>query len=157
MIMKKVLLLSLALVVMFSASSCQKENVSLRTRSVSLSVVLPGAPATKAIADGEKALRLYYATYTEDGKMLSSLSNIVDGVAVSGKTATVKDPVACGVYRIKSPDGVLNIRKGPGASYDKVGQVKNGEAYTITKINGSWGYLKSGAGWINLSYTEKVK
>ena len=76
---------------------------------------------------------------------------------ISGKTTTVKDPVACGVYRIKSPDGVLNIRKGPGASYEKVGQVKNGEAYTITKINGSWGYLKSGAGWINLSYTEKVK
>ena len=77
---------------------------------------------------------------------------------ISGKTSTtVKDPVACGVYRVKSPDGVLNIRKGPGASYDKVGQVKNGEAYTITKINGSWGYLKSGVGWINLSYTEKVK
>ena len=77
---------------------------------------------------------------------------------ISGKTTTtVKDPVACGVYRIESPDGVLNIRKGPGASYDKVGQVKNGEAYTITKINGSWGYLKSGVGWINLSYTEKVK
>ena len=77
---------------------------------------------------------------------------------ISGKTtAAVKDPVACGVYRVKSPDGVLNIRKGPGASYDKVGQVKNGEAYTITKINGSWGYLKSGVGWINLSYTEKVK
>lgn len=78
---------------------------------------------------------------------------------ISGKTtaAVIKDPVACGVYRIKSPDGVLNIRKGPGASYDKVGQVKNGEAYTITKINGSWGYLKSGVGWINLSYTEKVK
>jgi hypothetical protein len=77
---------------------------------------------------------------------------------ISGKTTTtVKDPVACGVYRVKSPDGVLNIRKGPGASYDKVGQVKNGEAYTITKINGSWGYLKSGVGWINLSYAEKVK
>lgn len=77
---------------------------------------------------------------------------------ISGKTTTtVKDPVACGVYKIKSPDGVLNIRKGPGASYDKVGQVKNGEAFTITKINGSWGYLKSGVGWINLSYTEKVK
>lgn len=77
---------------------------------------------------------------------------------ISGKTTTtVKDPVACGVYRIKSPDGVLNVRKGPGASYDKAGEVKNGEAYTITKINGSWGYLKSGVGWINLSYTEKVK
>ena len=62
-----------------------------------------------------------------------------------------------GVYRIKSPDGVLNIRKGPGASYAKVGEVKNGEAYTIVKIQNNWGYLKSGAGWISLAYTEKVK
>lgn len=80
---------------------------------------------------------------------------------ISGKPATAKPAVqpsvACGLYRIKSPDGVLNIRKGPGSSYAKVGTVKNGEVYTITKINGNWGYLKSGAGWISLSYTEKVK
>ena len=66
-------------------------------------------------------------------------------------------PSSSSVYRIKSPDGVLNIRKGPGASYAKVGEVKNGEAYTITKVQNNWGHLKSGAGWISLAYTEKVK
>lgn len=67
----------------------------------------------------------------------------------------VTDPVACGVYKVTAD--VLNIRKGPGTSHPVVGSVKKGEAYTITKINGSWGYLKSGVGWIHLGYTQKVK
>lgn len=29
--------------------------------------------------------------------------------------------------------------------------------YEIVEINGNWGKLKSGIGWINLNYTEKVK
>ena len=62
---------------------------------------------------------------------------------------------ACGVYRVTANE--LNVRKGPGTSYEVATVVKNGEAYTITKINGKWGYLKSGAGWIHLGYTEKVK
>ena len=85
---------------------------------------------------------------------------LIQNYIKTGNTEIMKEVdnfTACGVYRIKSPDGVLNIRKGPGSSYEKVGQVKNGEAYTITKINGKWGYLKSGAGWIHLDYTEKVK
>ena len=52
----------------------------------------------------------------------------------------------------------LNIRKGPGTSYDIVGTVKKNEVYTIIKINGSWGYLKSKVGWINMgsSYVKKL-
>ena len=76
---------------------------------------------------------------------------------IEGKSVETLVPSSSSVYRIKSPDGVLNIRKGPGASYDKVGEVKNGEAYTIVKVQNNWGYLKSGAGWISLIYTEKVK
>lgn len=76
---------------------------------------------------------------------------------MEGKSVETSVPSSSSVYRIKSPDGVLNIRKGPGASYAKVGEVKNGEAYTIVKIQNNWGLLKSGAGWISLAYTEKVK
>lgn len=76
---------------------------------------------------------------------------------MEGKTVETSASVACGVYKVNSPDGVLNVRKGPGASYDISCVVKNGEAFTITKINGNWGYLKSGAGWINLKYTVRVK
>jgi hypothetical protein len=76
---------------------------------------------------------------------------------MEGKSVETSVPSSSSVYRIKSPDGVLNIRKGPGASYAKVGEVKNGEAYTIVKVQNNWGLLKSGAGWISLAYTEKVK
>lgn len=59
-----------------------------------------------------------------------------------------------GVYRVTAD--TLNVRKGPGASYDKVGSVPKGGAYTIVKVDGNWGFLKSGLGWIHLGYTEKV-
>ena len=74
---------------------------------------------------------------------------------IAGKSNTTQESVACGVYRVTA--NVLNVRKGPGTSYAVATTVKKGEAYTITKINGNWGYLKSGAGWISLAYTEKVK
>lgn len=50
----------------------------------------------------------------------------------------------------------LNIRKGPGVEYDIVGQLDTKYKYTITqkataRDGGTWGLLKSGAGWINIS------
>lgn len=63
-------------------------------------------------------------------------------------------------YVVKVTVSTLNIRSGPGLEYSKVGSVKKGEAYTVVeeKRNGSeaWGRLKSGAGWILLSATERV-
>jgi N-acetylmuramoyl-L-alanine amidase CwlA len=50
----------------------------------------------------------------------------------------------------------LNIRKGPGANYPKTGQHTGKGIFTITEIQNGWGKLKSGAGWICLSYTKKV-
>lgn len=50
----------------------------------------------------------------------------------------------------------LNIRAGVGTKNKITGVVKNKEIYTITDVNGSWGRLKSGKGWINLNYTKKL-
>jgi N-acetylmuramoyl-L-alanine amidase len=52
----------------------------------------------------------------------------------------------------------LNVRKGAGVSYDKVGELKKGDAYTIVKVKNNWGKLKSGLGWISLGtkYVERV-
>ena len=57
---------------------------------VAFSVTLPGSISTRSISDGEKALKLYYATYTDSGKMIESLSNTSDGVTISGKTASIR-------------------------------------------------------------------
>lgn len=64
-------------------------------------------------------------------------------------------------YLVKVTASVLNIRKGAGANTTKVGEVYEGDVYTIVdeKTNKSgekWGKLKSGAGWIALKYTKKV-
>lgn len=50
----------------------------------------------------------------------------------------------------------LNIRSGPGTSYSIVGSITDKGTYTIVETSGTWGKLKSGAGWISLSYTERV-
>ena len=52
----------------------------------------------------------------------------------------------------------LNIRTGPSTSYEKVGELYKGDAYTIIEEKNNWGKLKSGAGWISLSnkYVEKI-
>lgn len=65
------------------------------------------------------------------------------------------------IVRITPSDGV-NIRKGAGSDYAIVGAIPQGGAYTIVeektgKGAAKWGKLKSGAGWIALDYTEKIK
>ena len=52
----------------------------------------------------------------------------------------------------------LNVRKGPGTTYEVSTVVKKGQSFTIIEEKDGWGKLKSGAGWINLdkSYVQKI-
>ena len=67
------------------------------------------------------------------------------------KTTTSKE------YKVKINTAVLNVREGAGVKYKVRTTVKKGEVYTIVETKGNWGKLKSGAGWISLTYTKKVK
>ncbi len=63
-------------------------------------------------------------------------------------------------YLVKIKNKPHNIYKGPGTNYKRVGQITDTGVYTIVEeANGTgsyrWGRLKSGAGWIPLSGTEK--
>lgn len=59
-------------------------------------------------------------------------------------------------FKIKVNVDVLNIRSGVGTSCKVVGQIKDRGVYTIVEKQGSWGKLKSGAGWISLNYCKEV-
>lgn len=59
-------------------------------------------------------------------------------------------------YMVKITAAALNVRSGPGASYQIKTQVKKNQIYTIVEEQNGWGRLKSGAGWISLSYVKKV-
>jgi uncharacterized protein YgiM (DUF1202 family) len=59
-------------------------------------------------------------------------------------------------YLVKIEANALNVRNGAGSSYRVNTTVKKGQIYTIVDEKSGWGKLKSGAGWIDLSYTKKM-
>ena len=81
------------------------------------------------------------------------VKNYISGGSASTSTSTA----SLGVYKVIVDE--LNVRQGPGTSYPIATVVHKGEAFTVTKMSGSWGKLKSGAGWINCSsrYCTKVR
>lgn len=60
-------------------------------------------------------------------------------------------------FLVKVTCNCLNIRKEPNTKSKIVGTITDKGTYTIIEKNGKWGKLKSGKGWIYLSYTKVVK
>ncbi len=50
----------------------------------------------------------------------------------------------------------LNVRKGPGSNYGVATVIYKDQTYTILEIKNGWGKLKSGAGWVSMTYMKKV-
>lgn len=60
-------------------------------------------------------------------------------------------------YKVKIVNcTALNVRKGAGTKYAVATTVKAGEVYTIVGETNGWLKLKSGAGYISKSYTQKI-
>lgn len=59
-------------------------------------------------------------------------------------------------YKVKVEIPDLNIRKGPGINFDKIGKFTGIGVFTIVEEKDGWGKLKSGLGWIKLSFTKRV-
>jgi uncharacterized protein YgiM (DUF1202 family) len=59
-------------------------------------------------------------------------------------------------YRVRILADSLNVRQQPNASATITTTVAKGGVFTIVEEKGGWGKLLSGAGWINLNYTEKL-
>lgn len=84
---------------------------------------------------------------------MTSSNSVSSSPSVSNPS--VSNPTSTN-YVVKVTADSLNIRKGPSVSYSVVGEIGKGEAYTIVATQNGWGKLKSGVGWINLSYTQRV-
>lgn len=80
---------------------------------------------------------------------------------VNSKLNPIKQP-SFKPYQVKITINNLNIRKGPGTTYDKTGKFTRKGIFTIVEVregdgsNKGWGKLKSGTGWISLDYTKKI-
>ena len=65
-------------------------------------------------------------------------------------------------FKVKVDIPDLNIRKGPGTNYSKIGKFTGKGTFTIIEVKSGtgsktgWGKLKSGLGWISLDYAKKI-
>lgn len=59
-------------------------------------------------------------------------------------------------YLVRVTASVLNVRRGVGTAQPVVTTVRRGQVYTIVAERNGWGKLKSGIGWIKLSYTTRL-
>lgn len=67
------------------------------------------------------------------------------------------------LFKVRVTDDSLNYRSGPGTECELKGTITDHGLYTIVEVakakdGGTWGRLKSGAGWINISskYVSRV-
>lgn len=101
------------------------------------------------------------------GDMLNGIEGIMNLAAASGEDlATTSDIVtdALTAFGLQAGDSIpnLNIRKGPGTDYELTGKCTGIGVFTIVEVKegkgsgAGWGKLKSGAGWIALSYASRI-
>ncbi|TWS99286.1 N-acetylmuramoyl-L-alanine amidase [Streptococcus cuniculipharyngis] len=90
---------------------------------------------------------------------LDKLVRMAQEVAKGASLAKSETVAQSGSFRVKVVVKDLNVRKAPSLSAAKSGVAKMG-VYTITETKTAdgheWGKLKSGAGWIALTYVKRL-
>ena len=77
------------------------------------------------------------------------------GISDNGLPGASGSAATTGAFKVKVTIKDLYIRKGPDTKYATKGFIKPG-VYTIVETRSGWGKLKSGAGWIYLSYAVRI-
>ena len=94
------------------------------------------------------------------GRLKSNVGWISMGSSYVKKTGTVASSSTSSTsseYKVKIVNcTTLNVRKGAGTNYAVTTTVKAGEVYTIVDETNGWLKLKSGAGYISKTYTQKM-
>ena len=100
----------------------------------------------------------YY--FEEDGYMASNKWVDDSWVDKDGKYDSSKKKTTTTTktteYQVRITAGALNVRKSASASSNIVGTVFKNNVVTIVDEKDGFGKLKSGKGWIKLSYTVKI-
>ena len=98
---------------------------------------------------GDKILNVLDAIKRTDGTLTGN----------DGQDTAVGEKAEFTPYLVTTTCEVLRIRSGAGNGYPEVGKIVEPtgkkKRYTIVEEKSGWGKLKSGAGWISLSFTER--
>lgn len=97
----------------------------------------------------------------DESKWLAFKKQLGDTPVVKIKQTVKKESKSAVPFIVKVTISDLNIRTGPGTTYNTTGKFTGKGKFTIVEVSkdGEWGKLKSGAGWIyirNSQWTQRV-
>lgn len=100
--------------------------------------------------------------YGAHPQIAAEVNKRLSGSQASSKPVTENTVKPFESFKVKVDISNLNIRKGPGINFEKIGKFTGKGIFTITEVvegkgsKSGWGKLKSGLGWISLDYTKRV-
>lgn len=139
------------------AEYIQTKNRGAKTANLFITREFTNAGIDAILAEG-----LFMDNYNDTRYMMSEeyaqryAQAIADSVVNVYRSQINNEPFQ---VRIRKDLGeTLNIRQEPSAYSEIVGEVNPGEVFTIVEVQGNFGRLASGAGWINISmkFTENI-
>lgn len=93
-------------------------------------------------------------TGTSRAQDIVNWANEINGY---GKNTSTPNPAPTnGSFLVQVTASGLNVRQEPNTSSRINTSINDRGVYTIVEQRGSWGRLKSGAGWIHLDYTKRL-
>ena len=141
-----------------SSNTLTGSNFMVRIKVDSLNI-RKSASFSSTVMGTVKKGQVYTITEVSNGlgRLKSGAGWISMGTDYVEKISSVSSTSASNTsYKVKITANVLNVRAGAGATYKINTTVKKNQVFTIIETKNGWGKLKSGAGWIDLSYTIKL-
>ena len=90
--------------------------------------------------------------YTYTVRCINKAGDYVSPYDAKGISATAKRVS----FTVQTTRTNVPIRSGAGDKYEITGRIVSKGVYTITEVKNGYGKLKSGAGWIDMTYTKRV-
>ncbi len=118
---------------------------------------IPAVLVEGGFMDGKNDYKVITSANGQDGYAKAVAEGLISFLGLKKKKVATKTTTTTKTYKVKINTAVLNVRAGAGTKYKVNTTVKKNEVYTIVEEKNGWGKLKSGAGWISLAYTKKVK
>ena len=100
--------------------------------------------------------KLYVRQINEDNIVFATFKNEEEILGIVAKENVILVSSLFEQYDVIVTSSAVNVRSGPGMSYEINLTVHRGDILTIIEEEDGWGRIETDLGWINLKFTEKM-
>ena len=137
-----------------------KVEETVKFKAGDVITIVPGSKYTtgKVIPSSVLNKTLYFRSMSGNNVVFSTLkTGAITGATSIENVSSASSSFKAYTVKMKITATSVNIRAGAGVLNKKTGTIADRKEYTIIAESNGWGKLKSGLGWVNLKYFDKVR